>query len=351
MSSLARRNGCTIGCTQCDGATRGPIPLMTGGPGGSCIDQGNSGPGPSTVKAGAPCAKQPARDASGKPCGAEAKALNCDPRSRTVNRGAKCGAADDYYYYSPWRAPGDAPVFDACGLAGGNHEANPTCGYDTSPNAKLGDKGSSLNATAPVVFKRGSHVEVAWNLQANHGGGYIYRLCDASEPLTEECFRRTPLAFEGRSSFRWNGVRRLCALLLALGLSACVLRRAGWRGAALLRRRLRPGLAQRHLGDEPRPAQRHLPDRHLVPTVLRGGSRLQRAAVDERDADQAGHELPLLGDLGAVQHGDCGTHTLASQFWPACFWLPRRRFIGVPMRAGHGAHSADHQAGIVRAWV
>ena len=189
---------------------------MTGGPGGSCIDQGNSGPGPSTVKAGAPCAKQPARDASGKPCGAEAKALNCDPRSRTVNRGAKCGAADDYYYYSPWRAPGDAPVFDACGLAGGNHEANPTCGYDTSPNAKLGDKGSSLNATAPVVFKRGSHVEVAWNLQANHGGGYIYRLCDASEPLTEECFRRTPLAFEGRSSFRWNGVRRLCALLLAL---------------------------------------------------------------------------------------------------------------------------------------
>ena len=32
---------------------------------------------------------------------------------------AACGAADDYYYYSPWRAPGDAPVYDSCGLAGG----------------------------------------------------------------------------------------------------------------------------------------------------------------------------------------------------------------------------------------
>ena len=30
---------------------------------------------------------------------------------------------------------------------------------------------------------------------ANHGGGYSYRLCPASEPLTEDCFQRMPLEF------------------------------------------------------------------------------------------------------------------------------------------------------------
>ena len=79
-----------------------------------CVDQGNSGPGPSTVKPGTPCAKQPALDPAGKPgCAKEFKATNCDPFTRTVNRGATCGGPDDYYYYSPWRAPGEAPVFDA----------------------------------------------------------------------------------------------------------------------------------------------------------------------------------------------------------------------------------------------
>lgn len=136
-----------------------------------CVDQGNSGPGPSTVKPGTPCAKQPALNASGKAaCAATFKATNCDSRTRTINRGASCGGADDYWYYSPWRAPGDAPVFDACGLAGGNHESNPTCGYDSSKNAKLGDRGSQLKPTAPgAVWKVGSTVEVGWSLQANHG--------------------------------------------------------------------------------------------------------------------------------------------------------------------------------------
>eukprot|EP01043_Picozoa_sp_COSAG02_P071784 COSAG02_NODE_13261_length_1419_cov_1.103030_1_plen_221_part_00 len=106
-----RRNGCTIGCAQCDGFTRGPIPDMTQHP---CVDQGNSGPGPSTVKPGTPCAKQPALDPTGKPgCAKEFKATNCDPLTRSVNRGAPCGGPEDYYYYSPWRAPGEAPVFDA----------------------------------------------------------------------------------------------------------------------------------------------------------------------------------------------------------------------------------------------
>ncbi|MBS90668.1 MAG: hypothetical protein CMN64_22860 [Sphingobium sp.] len=41
----------------------------------------------------------------------------------------------------------------------------------------------------------GSTVEVSWGIAANHGGGYQYRLCPKSAPLTEECFQRMPLAF------------------------------------------------------------------------------------------------------------------------------------------------------------
>ena len=67
----------------------------------------------------------------------------CDPGLRTVNTEAECGSDKDSYYYSPWRAPGSAPVLDSCGMAGGapswgHHGAQ----YRTSPNAKQGDKGS-----------------------------------------------------------------------------------------------------------------------------------------------------------------------------------------------------------------
>jgi hypothetical protein len=42
-----------------------------------------------------------------------AKPTICDPALRTVNTAAECGADNDWYYYSPWRAPGAAPVFDS----------------------------------------------------------------------------------------------------------------------------------------------------------------------------------------------------------------------------------------------
>ena len=45
-------------------------------------------------------------------CGKGYKATICDPKLRTYNTNATCGGPDDYYYYSPWRAPGSAPVFD-----------------------------------------------------------------------------------------------------------------------------------------------------------------------------------------------------------------------------------------------
>lgn len=68
--------------------------------------------------------------------------------------------------------------------------------------------GSSLPPT-PVSeranWTAGTYVEVAWGVRYNHGGGYQYRLCPASERLTEECFRRTPLKFDtSRQVLKWG---------------------------------------------------------------------------------------------------------------------------------------------------
>ena len=43
-------------------------------------------------------------------------------------------------------------------------------------------------------------VRRSWQVRNNHGGGYSYRLCPASEPLTEECFQRHPLDVQGSLS-------------------------------------------------------------------------------------------------------------------------------------------------------
>jgi hypothetical protein len=50
----------------------------------------------------------------------------------------------------------------------------------------------------------GSVQDVAWGINANHGGGYSYRLCKLSEDgtkATEECFQKTPLQFVGDESW------------------------------------------------------------------------------------------------------------------------------------------------------
>ena len=41
--------------------------------------------------------------------------------------------------------------------------------------------------------------------EANHGGGYSYRLAPASSPLTEATFRKLPLEFVGQQMLRWGG--------------------------------------------------------------------------------------------------------------------------------------------------
>ena len=40
-------------------------------------------------------------------------------RYRTVNRDSELNSDFDIYKHNPWRAPGNAPTADACGLAGG----------------------------------------------------------------------------------------------------------------------------------------------------------------------------------------------------------------------------------------
>jgi hypothetical protein len=109
------------------------------------------------------------------------------------------------------RAPGFAPVIDSCGTAGGRHPGQGAGGYGAqytnTTHAKVGDFGSKLpNVPSGVAWKAGSVVDVAWTLQANHGGGYSYRICPLGQELNEECFQRYPLDFVGKSMFRWGGV-------------------------------------------------------------------------------------------------------------------------------------------------
>merc|ERR1712210_328185 len=101
------------------------------------------------------------------------------------------------YYFSPWRAPGSSPVFDACGMAGGtNTWGHHGAQYRATEKAKQGDVGSSLPIMPTgTVWKSGTEVNVSWAVTANHGGGYQYRLCPKNSDATEECFQKLPLEF------------------------------------------------------------------------------------------------------------------------------------------------------------
>lgn len=133
----------------------------------------------------------------------------------TMNLWAEPGSMDDSYRYNPWRKPGSAPVFDACGKAGGTEPTHAGPGVAVFANnqfAKFGDLGSQVLPAAPsgTVWTAGSTAEVAWGIRYNHGGGYQYRLCPASETLTEECFQRTPLPFvRDKQQLMWNNGTRM----------------------------------------------------------------------------------------------------------------------------------------------
>ena len=79
-------NGASIGCPTPDATTRGPIPKTPCGPRAKKVD--------------GMCRRKM------DTCGLGYNATICDPHLRTVNTAAECGGPDDWYYYSPWRAPG-----------------------------------------------------------------------------------------------------------------------------------------------------------------------------------------------------------------------------------------------------
>eukprot|EP00419_Tripos_fusus_P016207 CAMPEP_0172728580 /NCGR_PEP_ID=MMETSP1074-20121228/92322_1 /TAXON_ID=2916 /ORGANISM="Ceratium fusus, Strain PA161109" /LENGTH=380 /DNA_ID=CAMNT_0013555843 /DNA_START=40 /DNA_END=1182 /DNA_ORIENTATION=+ len=124
------------------------------------------------------------------------------PEYRSVNRNSTPGSPQDIYKHNPWRAPGQAPVGDSCGLAGGTPwlpEVGEAGVYTATKYAHHGMHGTQLkpleDGMPPVVWKIGGQAQVTWQLENNHGGGYSYRLCPADEPLTEECFQKHQLDF------------------------------------------------------------------------------------------------------------------------------------------------------------
>jgi hypothetical protein len=82
--------------------------------------------------------------------------------------------------YREQRAPGHAPVADACGLAGGTPwaaDAPEEGQYINTTHAHHGMKGTDLpEMPTGTVWKAGGTAEVAWNVRFNHGGG-----CECSQ--------------------------------------------------------------------------------------------------------------------------------------------------------------------------
>ena len=128
------------------------------------------------------------------------------------------------YSQSPWAAPGTAPVYSSCGTMGGkmigcqyNYQGTQydccaeDCGtFQFGPSA---ERYPPLYENAiETVWALGSVQEVGWYVQANHGGGYAYRLCKFNEDhdydagVSEECFNAGHLSFVGDK--QWIQFRR-----------------------------------------------------------------------------------------------------------------------------------------------
>jgi len=163
--------GCSIGCKSCDGLKCGHIGVS----------------------------------AFGKCCPEQMEPTLHDKKLRTYKDILGFIPA---YQHTPWRAPGFAPVYDPCGTAGGV-----ATGVDPGPGANLpppgvkqGLSGQELPEMPGVKteWAAGSVQDVAWGINANHGGGYSYRLCKLSadgSKATEECFQKTHLQFVGDESW------------------------------------------------------------------------------------------------------------------------------------------------------
>jgi hypothetical protein len=169
---LQLSDGCSIGCEKCTGNSQ----LLAKG---AAFTYNGSGTLPSWSGEGIiPDVAKNAKITYGTAaCEHPAKATVCDKRLRTLNTNAECGAADDYFYYNPWRYPGSAPVIDSCGVAGGRlpGQGNADNGraFKNTSKSVLGDAGSQtlMPFRSGTVWKAGTAVEVAWTQEAWHGGG------------------------------------------------------------------------------------------------------------------------------------------------------------------------------------
>ncbi len=142
---------------------------------------------------------------------------NNDPMTRTMNRDAVAGSVNDTYRYNPWRAPGFAPVSDACGLAGGRHASDPGGGDavftsipSIPPNGpiSIGQLGSQVLKKGPpmATWKAGSTVMVSWGIRFNHGGG-TWR-----HTLKQSCGSSLVLSVDGNDMNVWQATSIDCAL-------------------------------------------------------------------------------------------------------------------------------------------
>lgn len=114
---------------------------------------------------------------------------------------------------TPWYAPGTAPTYSPCGIDGGNPKGCPPGNPDVFACAGggrgLGDDGRTLKGnTKPAEWTVGAEEELAYGVEANHGGGYQYRLCPKPTnkmDLTEECFQKMPLTLGSKAWVQWHG--------------------------------------------------------------------------------------------------------------------------------------------------
>jgi len=124
----------------------------------------------------------------------------------------------------PFASPGTAPIYGGpCGAMGGkplgckkDGKGDPyECCNDTDCGnwafGPLAHETPELYENAVVtIWERYSVQEVGWYVEANHAGGYAYRLCKIPEngisSITEDCFNEGHLDFHGE--IQWIQTRK-----------------------------------------------------------------------------------------------------------------------------------------------
>lgn len=106
--------------------------------------------------------------------------VNIQPPETLPSEFITTGPDAQFCTTNPWRKPGSIAIDQPCGHVGGSD-------------------GRNLPVVKTVNVAAGGDLEVAWAINANHGGGYAYRLCPSYPTPTEECFQRTILTASARN--------------------------------------------------------------------------------------------------------------------------------------------------------